>query len=1093
MYNVNFEIASSVFLIILFAYLKLQYSVKSEINRVFQHLVIWVFITGVLDVTTALLINHSVSISNSLNTWLNTLYLAVDAIMAYEFVRYFSFVVHKKPNATFLAKDGWFLIVLHCAILLANVFAGFVFYFNDAHEYCRGPAYVLVYAIPQILVFSGVIMMFVHYRRFSWSQRVSIIIFTLVGFSGSFLQLIINDSECSYLLALFTTSIALFMIMFAMETPDFFRLMKTMEKLKATADHLDRANKAKSDFLSNMSHELRTPINSILGYNELIIKDTVEKHIAECALNVQAGARALLSQVNNVFDYTDIDRGRFRLYLNKYYTNSFLQDVALYAKFNAERKSLDFKINVAEKLPSRMNGDVVRIMQVMTNLLSNAFKFTKRGCVTLDVKWLPMGSTKGKIQVTISDTGCGIKEDLLPQLGSEAQLLGLGLPLVTKLLSMMGSSLDIKSEVGKGSVFSFELEQEVVESSPIGKVDFIGREAILNNIDENAFIAPKAKILVVDDNEMNIKLFCGLLKDTKISFDSAHNGVEALDLLKVNTYDLIFLDHMMPEKDGIQVLHEMKDNKWNVGVPVIVLTANSVVGAREMYLSEGFDDYMSKPVNLTELRTCVREHLSSELVVETAKNKVLKKLGDLIDLLPEQIDVKLGMSYCEDDKDFYIDVLSHYVENRRDDLIDEAYTAKDLEQYQSLLHVLKDSSLSIGAVQLSVMAKSLESAAKKSDWKFIDENHGHLLMDYQLILRDLEKIVKKSEKNNEKVSETGKPVVLMVDDEAVNLHIAEKLLSDYFVLKTAISGEAALALMEIQTPDVVLLDINMDGISGLDVFEKMQGDERLKKIPVVFLTADENVQTEVACFNAGAMDFIKKPLVKEVVVRRITRILQLTDLQKNLQKEVDARTHELLREQQNSEQLSSQIMTTLAAAIDAKDKYTNGHSIRVAKYSQMLCKALGRSEEDQKIVYSMGLLHDIGKIGIPDEIINKTSRLSDEEFDVIKTHPVVGSDILKSISTFPELAEGARSHHERYDGHGYPDGLKGDRIPDLVKILCVADAYDAMASTRSYRSLLPQSVIREEIEKCSGSQFDPLVAEKMLAIIDADKEYLLHE
>ena len=205
------------------------------------------------------------------------------------------------------------------------------------------------------------------------------------------------------------------------------------------------------------------------------------------------------------------------------------------------------------------------------------------------------------------------------------------------------------------------------------------------------------------------------------------------------------------------------------------------------------------------------------------------------------------------------------------------------------------------------------------------------------------------------------------------------------------------------------------------------------------------------------------------------------------------RVNRYKREQEKAEKLSLEVTLALAGTIDAKDKYTNGHSNRVAMYARMLSKNLGDSEEEQKKVYYSALLHDIGKIGIPDQIINKPAKLTEEEFNTIKTHPVIGSEILSSVSSMSELTVGARSHHERFDGTGYPDGLKGHDIPRLARIICVADAYDAMTSNRSYRKFLAQDVVRKELEENSGTQFDPEIVSCMLAIIDFDTEYTLHE
>lgn len=245
--------------------------------------------------------------------------------------------------------------------------------------------------------------------------------------------------------------------------------------------------------------------------------------------------------------------------------------------------------------------------------------------------------------------------------------------------------------------------------------------------------------------------------------------------------------------------------------------------------------------------------------------------------------------------------------------------------------------------------------------------------------------------------------------------------------------------------------------------------------------------------DSFADDFITKPFIADIAISRVNRILELSRLQKDLQREVKKQTRTAEERRQKVERLSNQIMKTLAGTIDAKDKYTKGHSSRVAEYAVEIAKKLGKSPKEQENIYYLGLLHDIGKIGIPDGIINKTSKLTDEEYELIKTHSIIGAEILENISELPELVMGARWHHERYDGSGYPDKLKGDKIPEMARIIGVADAYDAMTSKRSYRDVLPQNVVRAEIEKGKGSQFDPIVADKMLEMIDEDTEYLMKE
>jgi putative two-component system response regulator len=293
--------------------------------------------------------------------------------------------------------------------------------------------------------------------------------------------------------------------------------------------------------------------------------------------------------------------------------------------------------------------------------------------------------------------------------------------------------------------------------------------------------------------------------------------------------------------------------------------------------------------------------------------------------------------------------------------------------------------------------------------------------------------------------------------------------------------------------ELILLDLHMPDMDGFAVAEVIKCDARLQSIPIIFMTADNNQEAEIHGFEKGALDFITKPFVVEIMLQRIHRILELSHLQKDLSKEVAKQTYISEERRKKVERLSMQAMKTLAAAIDAKDQYTNGHSLRVAEYSRMLAARMGKSKKEQEDIYYIGLLHDVGKIGIPDEIINKTSRLTDEEFDVIKTHPVIGTSILKNISEIPNVDVGARWHHERYNGTGYPDGLTGTEIPEVARIIGVADAYDAMTSNRSYRKGLEQAVVRSEVERGKGTQFDPVIAEYMLQIIDEDTEYHLRE
>ncbi|MBR5088343.1 MAG: response regulator [Ruminiclostridium sp.] len=330
--------------------------------------------------------------------------------------------------------------------------------------------------------------------------------------------------------------------------------------------------------------------------------------------------------------------------------------------------------------------------------------------------------------------------------------------------------------------------------------------------------------------------------------------------------------------------------------------------------------------------------------------------------------------------------------------------------------------------------------------------------------------------------------IIVVDDDIANLKMAGRILSRANMRVTALkSGQSLLDFITDHTPDLILLDLMMPGMDGFETFEKLKmlRAGRLD-IPVIFLTANDDARSEAKGLSMGAMDFIKKPFVPEVLTLRVAHIIQLIRLQRDLSSEVSKKTHE-------NEQLSLNIVKCLADAIDAKDTYTNGHSGRVAEYSREIARRAGYSEKDQDIIYMVGLLHDVGKIGVPDAVINKPAKLTNDEFELIKNHPVMGARILKNIKEMPRLATGARWHHERYGGGGYPDGLAGEDIPEDARIIAVADAYDAMSSRRSYRDVLPQGVVREEIENGRGTQFDPRFADIMLEMIDEDTEYEMRE
>ena len=322
--------------------------------------------------------------------------------------------------------------------------------------------------------------------------------------------------------------------------------------------------------------------------------------------------------------------------------------------------------------------------------------------------------------------------------------------------------------------------------------------------------------------------------------------------------------------------------------------------------------------------------------------------------------------------------------------------------------------------------------------------------------------------------------ILVIDDSPINLKLVAKALESTYEIIAEDSANEALEYLKRNRVDLILLDIVMPEMDGFEAYAKIRKTYLNCHVPVAFLTAEEDADAEIKGLKMGAVDFIRKPFVPEIMLHRINRILQLEELNKNLENMVKEKTGQI-------EQLSFEIISTIASMIEAKDSYTKGHSVRVAEYSALIAKELNWDEEEIQNLKYIALLHDIGKVGIPDNILNKPGRLTDNEFNIIRSHTTLAGDILKDIQTITDVDAGAKYHHERYDGKGYPGGLVGDSIPVVARIIGIADAYDAMNSKRVYRDALPKKTIRKEIENGRGTQFDPAFTDIFLSLLDEGK------
>ncbi|MCX4340201.1 MAG: diguanylate cyclase [Lachnospiraceae bacterium] len=322
-----------------------------------------------------------------------------------------------------------------------------------------------------------------------------------------------------------------------------------------------------------------------------------------------------------------------------------------------------------------------------------------------------------------------------------------------------------------------------------------------------------------------------------------------------------------------------------------------------------------------------------------------------------------------------------------------------------------------------------------------------------------------------------KKIILIIDDDRLTLATAQQLLEGKYRVVAVNSGKQAYKYLERHTPDLILLDINMPEIGGFEVMETLRKNPRWCKIPVIFLTADRSAETETECFRVGANDYIAKPFEPNVILGRIRSTIELDGYRRDLQRRLDEKTKEM-------ERITIQAIMTVANTVDAKDDYTKGHSMRVAAYSELLAQRLGWSEEEIQNIYYVAMLHDVGKIGVPDAVLNKPFMLTDVEFRLIKGHTMMGAEILNDFKMFPNISVGAKYHHERYDGTGYPEGLKGESIPLVARVIGLVDSYDAMTSNRVYRRRLDDDVVLQELQKGKGSQWDPDLVDIFVKLIE---------
>lgn len=617
--DIDYLICSVIIAIILIITTAIKYKSVSKANKSFVLSLILLLISCILEIFVTVTRSYPQNFNPFFMHVLRSLYSIANGFLAV-----FVYIYARSYSGSFEEKRNWADVaaiiasLAYTLISVINIPTGIVTWIEEDGTFVHGPLYIVTFLGVGLIISFAFVSTIMDRKYYTKGQFLTInLLYAMIAFS-TVLEILIDSRT---LLISFGIAIGLLSVFMSLESPDYVKAVAARKEAEKARVEADKANAAKSDFLARMSHEIRTPMNAIMGMNEMIINSTHEDQTKIYSSDAYNAAHNLLDIINDILDFSRIESGKLDLIEDKYSLTSILRDLWVVTGSKAKEKGLTLEFDIDPELHDERNGDRVRIRQILINLLNNAVKYTDEGKVILKVSTVSSNQNSDVVKYEIIDTGRGIKEEDRQKLFEAFSRIeenrstniagtGLGINITTSLLKLMGSELMVESEYGKGSNFYFVLEQNVLTSKKVGNYEEVKVEEVV--VSESKIEVSDKRIMCVDDTPLNLKVFRAFLKDSSNSVDLAESAKDALVLTLKNKYDLIFMDHLMPEIDGVECFNMIKNQEGglNCDTPVIVLTANAIKGATEKYSEIGFADVCFKPYTKDQLIKMINKHLS---------------------------------------------------------------------------------------------------------------------------------------------------------------------------------------------------------------------------------------------------------------------------------------------------------------------------------------------------------------------------------------------------------------------------------------------------------------------------------------------------